>query len=220
MTPTPARPQPAPPRFGEVVPGSLSAHEIGDESFIHAVEITNAAAQQARSTRAEIHACRVQGGSLAESWWRRGRWSDTEFIAADLANLSMLDAGIERVVFDQSRATGIHVAGCGLTDVRWRDCVLNLANFRAAKLRRVSFERCILAGSEWGEAQLVDVTFTDCDLSAAQFSDTDHHRVVFDSCRLDGLGGITSLRGATIHSADSFVIAQLFAHEVGVRLNP
>jgi uncharacterized protein YjbI with pentapeptide repeats len=52
----------------------------------------------------------------------------------------------------------------------------------------------------------------------AQFSQVKAEGTEFVDCLLDGIGGVTSLRGASIRDADLVSLQQVFAKELGIEV--
>jgi uncharacterized protein YjbI with pentapeptide repeats len=67
-----------------------------------------------------------------------------------------------------------------------------------ATLNGVLFENCILTGTQFSQAQVINARFSDCDLS--------------------GVGGVESLRGATVSAADAQSLVWALASAFGIRI--
>ena len=87
-------------------------------------------------------------------------------------------------------------------DVEFRDCRLDLTNWRANTFTSVLFAQCELGGADFVGADLRGVVFSECGLGGAQFSSAKANGARFLDCDLSGIGGIASLAGATIRSDD------------------
>ena len=99
------------------------------------------------------------------------------------------------------RSTGARLGGLQLVeataeDVVFRDCRLELATFRGAKLRNVLFERCILDEADFLAATLQAVRFEGCRLLRADFTSATLTRVDLRGSDLDPVGDVGGLRGA------------------------
>lgn len=166
----------------------------------------------------EVRGCRIGGGTMADSTWRRPSWADVDLRDVDAANTSAHDGIFHRVAWTQCRLTGLSLAGATLQDVRFTGCVLDLANLRFSRLTRVVFDSCRLTGLDLAGAQFTDVRFERCELGEAEFHEARHTRTLFDSCDLFGLRSVESLRGATITTDRIADLAEQLASALGIRL--
>ncbi len=101
----------------------------------------------------------------------------------------------------------------------FRDCRLELATFRGAKLRNVLFERCILDEADFLAASLQSVRFDGCRLLRADFTSASLTRVDLRGSELEPVGDVAGLRGATIDSIQLAGLAPLLARAAGIKVN-
>lgn len=167
----------------------------------------------------ELLGVHVDGGSLANSAWRRPVWADVELVDADLANAVLTDARWTRVALGRCRATGADLAAAVVTDATLTDCALDLTNLRFAALTRVVFSGCRLGGADFAGARLTDVWFDRCDLTGATFTQATTTRVRFTASRLEDVRGVASLRGSTIEPRDLLDLASLLADAMGIEVD-
>lgn len=167
----------------------------------------------------ELSECRVTSSRWSESRWRRCMIGDCIIDESDLGNVSMVDSGWQRVAVTRSRLTGLDVSGCTLQNIRFTGCAVDLSNWRFAKVRRAVFDSCKLAGADFASASLSDVRFVGCDLTGAQFREVSLERVRFEACVLDGLGGVTSLTGATVDPLDLIGLSYQLAAALGITID-
>nr|WP_239579027.1 pentapeptide repeat-containing protein [Microlunatus panaciterrae] len=138
--------------------------------------------------------------------------------SCDLANAEFTESGWQRLLVERSRLTGLQLAGCTVQNVRFVDDVIDLSNWRFAKLARVVFERCSLTGSDWNTARLENVLFDSCDLTDAQFSSATTSRTRFQQCTLDGLRGVASLSGSVIDPVNVVDLSLQLAAALGITI--
>lgn len=207
---------PAAPRLPESLPTGPA--ELTDDALLEAVRLDDAGWAATDTEFAELAEVRLAGGTLAESQWYRSQWRDVAAEGTDLANATFTEGGWTRVAIRRGRLTGLSLAGARVDDLRVTDSPAGMVNLRATRLRRAVLQGCDLSGSQWNEAQLGDVAFVDCDLSEAEFSGVSCQRVLVRDCRLDRVGGLGSLRGATVESPDPAALAVQLAHELGITL--
>lgn len=167
----------------------------------------------------ELDECRFSSGRWSASRWRRCVLGDSAIDDSDLGNIAMTDCGWQRVAATRSRLTGIDLSGCTVQNTRLTGCAVDLSNWRFAKLRRVVFDGCRLAGADLASAALTDVRFVDCDLTGADFREVTLERVRFEACVLEGIGGVTSLRGATIDPLDLVALGHQLASALGIMID-
>ncbi|MBT0770111.1 pentapeptide repeat-containing protein [Kineosporia sp. J2-2] len=142
--------------------------------------------------------------------------SDTVLERSDLANARCRGVSLLQVLLDACRLTGSSWSDGLFRDVTLTDCRADLTRFRQGKLRSVAFTDCNLRGADFQWAEFSHVEFTRCDLSAAQFANARMSGVMFTDCTLDGVGGVTGLRGATVQARDLIGLAPSLAHELGI----
>jgi uncharacterized protein YjbI with pentapeptide repeats len=99
-----------------------------------------------------------------------------------------------------------------------RDCRVDLAGFRFARLTRVLFEDCELRGADFGGAVFESVAFASCGLDEVDFSGAALAACQMRACVLDGVSGVASLRGVAMPWADVVRNAGAFAGALGVRV--
>lgn len=209
-----ARPPHRPRLDAELAAGAA----LADDAVLDGVLITDWDEGSARTEFVELSRSRVDGGTVADSSWRRASVVDCRFDGLDAANSEWIDSGWSRVEAAQCRLTGIRLPGATIADVRFTDCLLEFANLRFAKFTRCAFDRCRLGTADFVGAQLENVSFVDCDLAGAGFANARTTRTSFAGCRLDGLTGVESLRGATIDPLDLFAITQQLAAALGITI--
>lgn len=171
--------------------------------------------------RLDLLECELRGVGLDPSGPVAVRLRDAVLRDCDLSNLTAHEeAELTRVQVRQSRLIGTSLAGAQLRDVAFSDCMLSLGSFAFAELRDVSFERVNLREASFMEAQLDGVSFVDCQLAGVDF-----RRVVMRSCllrgsSLEGVLGVESLRGLTMHFDDVMASAPALAAALGIEIEP
>ena len=101
-----------------------------------------------------------------------------------------------RTIFNNCRISYLNLRGAKLTDVEFRDCVIDEIDLDRAKVNRVSFP-----GSSVGVLQCESATLGNVDLRGLE-----PHKI----------SGVHSLRGATIDEMQMMLFAELFASELGI----
>ncbi|WP_420363475.1 pentapeptide repeat-containing protein [Curtobacterium aetherium] len=140
------------------------------------VEVLDAAVLRAPS--GDWRDVRVDGGRIGSAELHGGSFSVVEFVGMKLGF--------------------VNLRGSTLTDVVFRDCVIDELDIADARLRRVSF-----VGSTVREVAGTNTRIEDVDLRGADLDRVE---------RLDGL------RGATIGGDQLYALAPLFAAQAGYRV--
>ena len=172
----------------------------------------------ARVEEAEIEQCRLTRVGLSGAEIRHLTVVDSVIDHADLANAVFESCGLRRVHLEENRMTGMTFIDGMVRDVEFRDCKLDLSNWRANTFTSVHFAQCDLSGADFGGADLRGVVFTECGLEGAQFSHAKAKGARFLDCDLAGIGGIGSLAGATIRSDDLLTLTGLLARELDITI--
>jgi len=167
---------------------------------------------------AEVDQCRYRDVNLSQVTLRRALIRDAVFDRCDLANVRARDCSMSRTAIRGSRMTGFAWLSGGLRDVTLDDCRIDLASFAASKLSDVVFTGCRLNQADFGEADLSGARFERCDLTQAQFAGARMAGTRLLGCDLTGIGGITSLRGAIVASADALALAFTLASALGIAI--
>ncbi len=166
----------------------------------------------------EFDQCRFRRATLAHAVLDRPRFTDCLVENCDWANTRMVKPSMARVQLMTVRLTGTQWIAGGLRDVAFHDCRIDLAAFRFTSLRDVAFVDCNLMGADFTGADLRRSEFTGCDLSGAQFSNANCDGARFSRCELAGIGGVTSLKGATVAAHDLVALSHAFAQALGIRI--
>jgi uncharacterized protein YjbI with pentapeptide repeats len=155
-----------------------------------------------------------QGGGLRRARFSEVLLRDVRLIATGLAETQWADVAVT-----QSVAAGVEAFGAELRRVTLRGCKLDSVNFRGAVLTEVIFDNCDLSDVDFAGATLVRAAFRNSRLARADFS-----RVSMDATDLRGaeLGIIidqTSLRGATVSTAQLVQLAPVLAQTLGITVS-
>jgi uncharacterized protein YjbI with pentapeptide repeats len=164
----------------------------------------------------ELLRCRFLRSNLQGVRLGHAMVSDTAFEFCDLSNLQLRDSTLRRVSVSGSRTTGLSLVSCSVRYATFFECRGPLSSFRFSTLRDTTFVNCTLSGADFQHCQLVNVGFEGCELDGAQFSAARVTSARFSSCDLTGIGGVTSLAGATVTEADLPALARVLATALGI----
>jgi uncharacterized protein YjbI with pentapeptide repeats len=199
----------------EFQPATTLQCELENEQTVETTAYQDSALS-GRAERVEFHQGRFRKADLTGCHLARVRFTDCLLESCDLSNLQAPDGVLERVTVTDSRLTGLALNGGLLTDVRLTGCKVDLSNFRVTRFDVVEFVDCNLAGADFTEADLRGAGFRDCNLTGAQFHNAKMDGARFRRCELEGIGGITSWRGAVVHPDDLPVLSYVLAGALGI----
>jgi uncharacterized protein YjbI with pentapeptide repeats len=183
-----------------------------------APERREAARVEAAGLAEGLEGVRTRDARLAGARLGRLGLLDCAFERCDLAGLDARESSIVRVEIAGSRLTGLQGSAALLRDVVLRDCRMDLAALRDARLERVTFERCDLRELDLQGARLHEVRFHGCDLGEAILLEADCTRCELRDCSYRGLRGVEGLSGTAIGWPDAIELAPAFAAALGVRV--
>ncbi|WP_263385246.1 pentapeptide repeat-containing protein [Granulicella arctica] len=173
------------------------------------------ALQSARSQSVEMERCVLRDVALPDPAACKLRLGDVQIEDADLANIDLTSGSLERVEIVSARLTGATFSEAQLTSVLFRDCKLDFAVLRMARLQLCVFENCNLTDADFYGADLSGTIFRDCNLSQADVSQAKLNAADVRDCRLDGLRGTpASMDGLMISPDQASMLITLF----GVRV--
>ena len=213
--PVPRRPEPpttvalpALTRRGRDVPearGDYEAIELAD------LDLAGRSGQGATFTACRIARCHLDGLDL-----RQSRMADSLLIDNHATSLDASDAAWRESIVSGGRFGALVAAGATWTGVRLRGLKLDYLDLSGARVVGVVFEDVVIGELELAGADLRSVRFESSAIeilnaSSARFSDVD-----LSGARLRTIGGIASLRGATISPEQLIDVAPLLAAHLGI----
>lgn len=208
----PARPKPP----ASITLADLSIHDLVDEGVYRALHFEDLDLTGREVDALEFDQCRFTGVDLGPGVFERAAFVDCLVERCTLANLRTNGSSMIRVAVTASRLTGLQWTKGALRDTSFTDCRMDLSSFRFSKLSAVAFERCNLRQADFQNADLRGARFEECDLAAAQFSGATMDGTTFARCTLEGIGGVTSLRGARLSGGDAMSLLRTLARALGI----
>jgi uncharacterized protein YjbI with pentapeptide repeats len=200
-------------------PATVEEHDLEDEATLRRLEFSGIDLSGRSAESVEFAQCRFRGNADL-SGVRLGRSSLTDCLIehCNLANLQAERSSMLRVRLSAARLTGLRWVDGVLRDVAVSECRADLTSFRFTKLHNVAFDGCNLTRADFQNADVSGVRFTDCDLTGAQFSQATMDGTRFSNCVLDGVGGVTSFRGAIVAGQDLVALSYTLAAALGIRI--
>ncbi|WP_144756588.1 pentapeptide repeat-containing protein [Curtobacterium pusillum] len=126
-------------------------------------------------------------------------WREVRIAGGRVGSAELYDAGLNGVEFVGMKLGFVNLRGSTLTDVVFRDCVIDELDIADARLLRVSFD-----GTR---------------IRAAEGSNTRIDHVDLRSAELDRVERLEGFRGATIAADQLYTLAPLLAAQAGYRVD-
>jgi uncharacterized protein YjbI with pentapeptide repeats len=197
---------------------AVAEQPVVDDQVLLSLELQGSGWTGIQAEDVEVNRCRFTDAQIPGVVLPRARLEDVEMVRCDLANMQIIDGQVFTTHLEKSRLTGLAWIDCGMRDVVFTDCRANLARFRMSTLRDVTFRDCDLTEASFQAATLNGVLFENCRLAGTQFSQVKILNARFSDCDLSGVGGVESLRGATVSAADAQSLVWALASAFGIRI--
>jgi len=126
-------------------------------------------------------------------------WREVRIAGGRVGSAELYDAGLNGVEFVGMKLGFVNLRGSTLTDVVFRDCVVDELDIADARLLRVSFEGTRIRAAEGSNTRIEHVDLRGADLDRVE--------------RLEGF------RGATIGADQLYTLAPLLAAQAGYRVD-
>jgi uncharacterized protein YjbI with pentapeptide repeats len=143
---------------------------------------------------------------------------DVRIINSQLVASNMTDGGILRTEFSGNRMNGIDLSQSSLKDVIFRNCKLDMANFRYVKMKRVAFVDCNLQETDFIHAELDEVRFKNCQIERTNFSNITAKKVDLSGSKVIELIGWKDLKNFTIDSLQLVELAPQIVSALGINV--
>ena len=126
-------------------------------------------------------------------------WREVRIAGGRVGSAELYDAGLNGVEFVGMKLGFVNLRGSTLTDVVFRDCVIDELDIADARLLRVSFDGTRVRAAEGSNTRIDHVDLRGADLDRVE--------------RLEGF------RGATIGADQLYTLAPLLAAQAGYRVD-
>lgn len=126
-------------------------------------------------------------------------WREVRIAGGRVGSAELYDAGLNGVEFVGMKLGFVNLRGSTLTDVVFRDCVIDELDIADARLLRVSFDGSRIRAAEGSNTRIDHVDLRAADLDRVE--------------RLEGF------RGATIGADQLYTLAPLLAAQAGYRVD-
>lgn len=210
--------EPSPPR----VPKSLTASrhetlETEDEwvdEHITGADVSGLEAEHVSIARSELREVQLIGARL-----HRCALTDVRFVDCDLSGAFLIESEWLRVELRNCRMSGLVVSQSRLRHVGFHEAKLDGGDFRLTNEEQVAFVDCVMPDSDFYEAALTRVTFQRCDLRAAHFVGVRANDIRLHGSKVEGVRGVSSLRGSRISVEQVLPLALGLFSEVGITID-
>jgi uncharacterized protein YjbI with pentapeptide repeats len=193
-----------------------SVDSFAQNDQLGSLRVANGIIQRAEARAVSFDCTIFERTEISSSKLRKASITDVIFRDCLLFGTDFDGSGWLRVRIEKGMHSGLVATDCLIRDVVFESAKLHLVNFRASTLKKVVFSSCDLADADFQGANLTDVKFEHCDLSRVEFSGTKFNNVDLRSSEISAIKGISSLRGATIGTAQLIGMAASLAAELGI----
>jgi len=174
---------------------------LNNEGEYDSIEISNRVFITKNITCLDIDNCHFKRCNFGKIKGTNIKINNTLIEDSDLSNLNLDRILLDSVDFVGCRMTGFIAINSSIRDATFKNCKLNLAQFRFSHLKNIIFENCILEEADFYNADINNVIFRECNLIKAEMSKTKLFETDFRTSNIAGMNiGIESLKGAVISS--------------------
>lgn len=171
----------------------------------------------------DLKSIELTGLKLEKLGLEAGKYNHIEFSDSLLEklvgnNLQTFSSLAVRCVFDSCQFTGLGLPQCNFKDVIFKNCRLNLANFRSSKFGRCIFIDCDLTETDFAMSTLNNAVFDNCQLDQTEFSNCTCETTEFKNCSLGQINGLAGLKNATISQLNLIELAPILANNLGLKI--
>lgn len=194
----------------------LTAPSLHDDEIFEGQRIMALDAVGVRATNVSFDECELYKPMLSQAKLEKLQLRDVRVIGGDCTATNASDGGSLRVTFDDVRMTGFDASRSIYREVCFKNCKIDMANFRFAKLKNIRFEDCNLTDCDFQSAQLTNVVFRNCTLQKVLLSNAVCKQVDMRTSQIDNLIGWQSASGITIDSVQLMHAAPELAQELKI----
>lgn len=197
----------------------LSTPLLHNDEIFEDVRIVGLEAIGLQATNVSFDECELNKPLLSGARLEKLQLRDVRVIGGDCTATNVSDGGSLRVSFNDVRMTGFDASRSTYKEVSFKNCKIDMANFRFAKLKNVRFEDCNLTDCDFQSAELINVVFRNCTLQKVLLSNALCKQVDMRTSSIDNLIGWKSAAGVTIDSVQLMHVAPEFAQELKITVS-
>lgn len=207
--------KPAPPQLSTAL-DITDAKVLVAEAALSTTRLTDADASNVIARHMAWDEVSLERVGLASANLESLRANDIIMKDCDLSAARCSESSWLRVLCTGGRMSGWDVNKALLQDVEFRNCKLDMANFRFAKLERVSFVDCVLTEADFIGATMKHVRFESCLLERTDLTNATMQKVDLRTSQLVNIRGWTSMKGVIIDGSQLVAVAPYLAQEIGI----
>ena len=207
---------PQPPHLPDRLQSTLDPDIDPDFPDLEGVDLTGTtltypAARTVSVLRSRLVGCQVDDATDAT-------FDATDAVFEDMDLTGRRIDGLRRVSFVRCRLGGVDLGEAHLRDVRFDDCVLDLASMRSAILERVTVRGGRITGVDLTGSRLSDVILTEVALTEVTLDGARLEHVDLTGADISAIVDLSALRGATINDVQAITLAARLARAAGIRV--
>jgi len=143
---------------------------------------------------------------------------DTEFKGCNFTASKFANSSWHVVMIDGARCSGMLVSNSVLKNVTFKNSKLELVNFRFSRFENILFDGCIIDDADFYNATLKNVEFINCTINSITFANARMNAVDISKSQIEGIKGVSSLKGVTISYDQLMQLAPSLASEAGIKV--
>lgn len=166
-----------------------------------------------------VEGSRLTGVAARGSDWARVRLVRSVLDQCDFSTGTWTAATLDRVHVRGCRLTGLSLRDATLTNVVFEECRLDYAGFTGVSGAGVAFVDCVLTEAVLSGCSLPGLVLEGCTLDGLVLEDCDLSGADLRGSRLAAVHGLASLRGARVDHAQLADVAQVAARELALAVD-
>jgi uncharacterized protein YjbI with pentapeptide repeats len=143
---------------------------------------------------------------------------DCVFDSCNFTTSKFPESSWHRVLVNGARCSGLQMTNGIIRNVRFKNCKLEMVNFRLSRLENVIFEDCVIDDVDFYDAKLKNIEFINCSINEITFASARMVHVDISKSTVEGIRGINSLKGVSISYDQLMQLAPAFATEAGLKV--
>lgn len=163
---------------------------------IHESKITKSDLSQTMIENLKVQDCIIEDCNLTASVFTESNWHTAHMLKA--------------------RASGIKLQSSVIKNVLFKNCKLDFANFRLARLENVIFEDCVINELDFYNAVLKNVDFVNSAVEDVEFSEAKLQNVNLTRSQIISIKGLRGLKGAAVSQVQLIQLLPYLAHQIGL----
>lgn len=194
----------------------LTAPPLHNDELFENQRIIELNAAGVQATNVSFDECELYKPLLSQAKLEKLQLRDVRIAGGDCTAVNASDGGSLRVTFDDVRMTGFDASRSTYKEVCFKNCKIDMANFRFSKLKNIRFEDCNLTDCDFQSAQLTSVVFRNCILQKVLLSNAVCKQVDMRTSQINNLIGWKSSAGIVIDSVQLMHLAPELAQELKI----